>query len=75
MAHIYVNIEDYLDSVDSEVLIEELMDRDYEEVSALLKYFKVNGKDESSIVDSIKIDLVNEFINTKTLEELQLFFK
>tara|TARA_R110000772_G_scaffold131651_1_gene239892 strand:- start:88 stop:315 length:228 start_codon:yes stop_codon:yes gene_type:complete len=75
MAHIYVNIEDYLDSVDSEVLIEELMDRDYEEVSALLKYFKVNGKDESSILDSMKIDLVNEFMNTKTLEELQLFFK
>ena len=75
MAHIYVNIEDYLDSVDSEVLIEELMDRDYEEVSALLKYFKVNGKDGSSIMDSMKIDLVNEFMNTKTLEELQLFFK
>ena len=80
MAHIYVDIdiERYLDEIDSKVLIDELIDRDLddEEVSVLLEGFQVNSYlGGPSIIDNMKFNLINEGINTKTLEELQLFSK
>tara|TARA_R110000796_G_scaffold69215_1_gene158054 strand:+ start:191 stop:433 length:243 start_codon:yes stop_codon:yes gene_type:complete len=80
MAHIYVDIdiEEYLDELDNKILIDELIDRDLddEEVSFLLMSFENAGyKDKFSIVDSMKFNLINQGMNTKTLEELELFFK
>ena len=80
MAHIYVDIdiEAYLAEVDSKVLIDELIDRnlDDEEVGVLLEGLQVSGyRGKSSIIDNMKFNLINQGMNTKTLEELQLFFK
>jgi hypothetical protein len=80
MAHIYVNvdIEEYLDELDNKILIDELIDRDLddEEVSVLLEGFQDGSyRDKFSIIDNMKFNLINQGMNTKTLEELQLFFK
>lgn len=80
MAHIYVDIdiEEYLDEIDSKVLIDELIDRDLddEEVSVLLEGFQQNSyRGKPSIIDDMKFNLISQGMNTKTLEELQLFFK
>ena len=80
MAHIYVDvdIEEYLDELDNKILIDELIDRDLddEEMSVLLESLERGGhKDKFSIIDSMKFNLINQGMNTKTLEELELFFK
>ena len=80
MAHIYVDIdiERHLDEIDSKVLIDELIYRDLddEEVSVLLEGFQQNSyRGKPSIIDDMKFNLISQGMNTKTLEELQLFFK
>ena len=80
MAHIYVDvdIEEYLDELDNKILIDELIDRDLddEEMSVFLGSLERGGyKDKFSIIDSMKFNLINQGMNTKTLEELELFFK
>tara|TARA_R110000823_G_scaffold190828_3_gene322395 strand:- start:1849 stop:2091 length:243 start_codon:yes stop_codon:yes gene_type:complete len=80
MAHIYVDIdiEEHLDELDNKTLIDELIDRDLddEEVSVLLESSGLCwNKNNFSIIDSIKFNLINKGMNTKTLEELELFFK
>ena len=73
-----VEIELYLDEVRSGDLIEELISRDLdnEEIGVFLEAFQQDSyKGKPSIIDDMKFNLISQGIKTKTLDELQVFFK
>jgi hypothetical protein len=75
-----VDIEDYMDEIDTDDLIEELSNRD---LSAKNKKdiidFTNEGTDKArsvqTIIDDLKFEAVLKNINSKTLEEIDQFFK
>jgi hypothetical protein len=70
-----VDIEDYLDEVSTRDLIEELSNRDLSD-SQKLDMVGYNAEPRKmSLMDDIKVEVIMDNLESKTLNEIEEFFK
>jgi len=70
-----VDIEDYLDEVSTMDLIEELSNRDLSD-SQKLDMVGYNAEPRKmSLMDDIKVEVIMDNLESKTLNEIEEFFK
>lgn len=72
---VFVDIEDYLDEVSTRDLIEELSNRDLSD-SQKLDMVGYNAEPRKmSLMDDIKVEVIMDNLESKTLNEIEEFFK
>jgi len=76
MATISVDVDVYLDEFDTDDLIEELSSRrlSKQEQDDLSDALNEGKKVSQSILDNVKMEIILNGFNTKTLQELEQFF-
>ena len=72
-----IDIEEHLDEVDTEDLIDELLSRklDPEERAQINKVFNFAENVKSTLLDELKSEIVMNGIKSKSIQELEIFFK
>tara|TARA_R110000803_G_scaffold149081_6_gene214535 strand:- start:7440 stop:7685 length:246 start_codon:yes stop_codon:yes gene_type:complete len=72
-----IDIEEHLDEVDTEDLIDELLSRklDPEERAQINKVFNFAENVKSTLLDELKAEIVMNGIKSKSIQELEIFFK
>tara|TARA_R110000803_G_scaffold184282_1_gene246629 strand:- start:66 stop:311 length:246 start_codon:yes stop_codon:yes gene_type:complete len=72
-----IDIEEYLDEVDTDDLIDELASRDLDsnEISRISTSFSNSIDFKSTLLDELKTEVVLNGFKNKSLEELEKFFK
>jgi len=72
---VFMDIEDYLDEVSTRDLIEELSNRDLSD-SQKLDMVGYNAEPRKmSLMDDIKVEVIMDNLESKTLNEIEEFFK
>lgn len=71
-----IDIEDYIDEIDTDNLIEELKGRSLSS-RQIMDVMKIAGfnNSKSTLLDQMKMDAVQNGIKDKTLTEIENFFK
>tara|TARA_R110000851_G_scaffold12650_3_gene43673 strand:- start:2180 stop:2425 length:246 start_codon:yes stop_codon:yes gene_type:complete len=72
-----IDIEEYLDEVDTEDLIDELLSRklDPEENAKIGRVLSFAENVKSTLLDELKSEIVMNGIKGKSIQELEIFFK
>tara|TARA_B110000977_G_scaffold188245_1_gene256274 strand:+ start:116 stop:361 length:246 start_codon:yes stop_codon:yes gene_type:complete len=72
-----IDIEEYLDEVDTEDLIDELLSRklDPEEKAKIGTVLSFAENVKSTLLDELKSEIVMNGIKGKSIQELEIFFK